>query len=129
MRLDDAADLLCHACDPEEALQAGFAVLSNLMAQFRLNCGSRPMEWWLATLEQSKVQTLSRHESESILFLCAADAGGVSFRLPDDIRATSETRRLVTGMLQIATLIAVALQQIGHSREDIILDCQRHPAM
>ncbi|MBI4934597.1 MAG: hypothetical protein HY828_12005 [Actinobacteria bacterium] len=125
MSLDDAVDLLSHVTDPVEALRTGCRVLPGLLAQFRLHIGSRSLEWWQQTLEQSNVRTLTSHERESFLILSASNAGGVSFELPDTIRANPETPRLVAGLLQMATLVAVALQQAGRSRDDIIADCER----
>ena len=128
MKLDDAVDLLCQACDPADALRAGCHVLSGLLAQFRVRIGSRSLAWWQQTFEQSNVRTLSEHERDSILILSAASAGGLDFEFPDTIRANPVTRRIVAGLLQMASLVAVVLQQTGRSRADILAACGTWPA-
>jgi hypothetical protein len=123
MSLDDAADLLGDVSVPGDALGAGCHVLSGLLAQFRVRIGSRPLEWWQRTFVESNAHQLADHERDSLLILAASAAGGIAFGFPARVRDGAESRRLVAGLLQMSTVVAVMLRQAGCERDEIIAEC------
>jgi hypothetical protein len=123
--LSDVTEAATALHEASDLAVAGTATVSSLLHLFRARAGSRSAEWWIATLEGSKATELPRDIVLDVLFVLAADAGGVS--VPEI--ASVERAKFTPAYVQLAAVIVTLVHFYGGQPPTVTLRQLRDRSM